>query len=313
MALKGATGKNSVHKSGKKANNKKKSIQCKICLKSFVREKHLEWHSILFHLGDTPEKNCADNKSSPEKKSFQCKQCEKTFFRPEYLKNHIKTVHLKDKIYTCDIVPCIKKFVHLSSFKRHKRDIHSKGNITPQYFCNTEKCQKTFVDRGNFLKHFLRHFTSKCNFCKRKIFNSYMDEHISSQHNSKKPTITTQNSKNIQTSVQRKNDKERKKKLTNHNANNATLIENENSFHHETTATTTTTQEHKFTSTNTEENDMFTKCYICGKVFEFSFNLLNHITNDHKLKIIKCPMCPNSFFFGEDNYKPHVIKHHNQF
>lgn len=110
-------------------------FQCKLCFKTFNEKGNLKTH-MGFHLNQRP---------------FRCKQCNKTYKTNGHLKDHIEIHHMKIKKYKCNVCNCT--FGRSSTLKSHMKTHTGERN----YKCLIDSCDKIFSEKGNMMKHYIRH------------------------------------------------------------------------------------------------------------------------------------------------------------
>ena len=108
---------------------------CQICMKSFNEKGNLKTH-LGFDLNQRP---------------FICYECNKSYKTNGHLKDHIEIHHLKIKKYICSL--CNSHFGRSSTLKSHMKTHTGERN----YKCLIESCNKNFSEKGNMMKHYLRH------------------------------------------------------------------------------------------------------------------------------------------------------------
>ncbi|KAJ3633717.1 hypothetical protein MTP99_010648 [Tenebrio molitor] len=115
-------------------------IVCKICLKKFSKQAHLNRH-LKIHSQNKPH---------------VCPTCKKGFVRAEQLNNHMN-IHSGIKPHVCAI--CLKGFNQISNLKDHMRT----HNGEKPFLCST--CGKGFNQLGNLRQHTIRHSGIKAHLC----------------------------------------------------------------------------------------------------------------------------------------------------
>ena len=114
-------------------NNGEKPYKCSLCVKSFAIEKHLDRHIKMLHVEGA--------------KKYQCHLCPRKYYIHNDLKRHIKVVHEKIKDYQCTL--CGRAFGLSFELTRHNRIEHSGSGR--RYKC--EKCSYGAEEKQNFLDH----------------------------------------------------------------------------------------------------------------------------------------------------------------
>ena len=114
-------------------NNGEKPYKCSLCIKSFAIEKHLDRHIKMLHVEGA--------------KKYQCQLCPRKYYIQNDLKRHIKVVHEKIKDYQCTL--CGRAFGLSFELTRHNRIEHSGSGR--RYKC--EKCSYSAEEKQNFLDH----------------------------------------------------------------------------------------------------------------------------------------------------------------
>ena len=112
-----------------------KPFICQICMKTFNEKGNLKTH-LGFHLNKRP---------------FICYECNKSYKTNGHLKDHIEIHHLQIKKYICSV--CDSHFGRSSTLKSHMK-IHTGER---NFKCMIDGCDKNFSEKGNMMKHYLRH------------------------------------------------------------------------------------------------------------------------------------------------------------
>lgn len=121
-----------------------RSFTCEICSKTFKTKSNLNVH-IKVH------KNQRDH---------HCQICKQSFFTSSHLKAHVN-IHVKDAKYKCDVSECGKKFIHLSSFKKHQ-NFHSG---IKSHHCKV--CDRKFAQNCHLREHQKVHSNERNHKCSK--------------------------------------------------------------------------------------------------------------------------------------------------
>ncbi|XP_059192784.1 zinc finger protein 879-like [Centropristis striata] len=124
----------------------KKSFQCEICEKAYMRKYHLQKH-LMKHTGNKPHLSFG---------TFKCGICGKVFNSLSVLNSHLRT-HSGEKPYFCNT--CGKSYSHKSTLIVHIR-VHTGEK---PYSCNT--CGKRFSHAGKLNIHIRGHTGEKPFLC----------------------------------------------------------------------------------------------------------------------------------------------------
>nr|XP_042899349.1 zinc finger protein Xfin isoform X9 [Parasteatoda tepidariorum] len=96
--------------------------------------------------------------------SYKCKHCLISFLSKPQLVAHVQQIHRGEKIYTCSVEDCNKKFFHSIGFRKHKSEHMS----TPPYQCF--RCDAVFPTVAKQIIHITNH-TLACSFCRKPFSN----------------------------------------------------------------------------------------------------------------------------------------------
>ena len=138
-------------------NDENVSIECVLCIRSFVTFRALHRHNLQHH---------SDSK-------FTCPMCKKCFKTKSSLQQHQKCVHIEEFNYMCNI--CGHLFKAAGTLAQHVKS-HS-------FFCH--HCKKAFVMQEDLTAHKSHCFQKKfqCSLCDLKFSRKRdVDRHVSVVH-----------------------------------------------------------------------------------------------------------------------------------
>uniref|UniRef100_A0A8D8X337 Zinc finger protein 143 n=1 Tax=Cacopsylla melanoneura TaxID=428564 RepID=A0A8D8X337_9HEMI len=133
---------------------------CRYCDKAFKTSGDLSKHSAS-HNGDRPYKcnytSCGRHfrtqtqrqiheRCHQDSKPYSCNVCARTFISNTHKNNHMR-IHYGLKPYVCHVEGCKRKFVDLSSLKKHTK-IHTQQT----FHCNL--CNKTYKHQQSIITHY---------------------------------------------------------------------------------------------------------------------------------------------------------------
>ena len=184
----------------KKKNNKKKAIRtnpcsvtletidlsqfaCNDCSRYFACQDSLENHENKTHKKEYQEAVVVVERLEPE---HECSKCPEKFFTDSLRKDHVKAVHAPT--YECDV--CGEKFAKENKLQKHSLKHTKKPSVDPPIY-SCELCDKKFTSKSEVKSHFLIHMdklTDKanaftCDICNKEFdASSKLEDHHSTHH-----------------------------------------------------------------------------------------------------------------------------------
>lgn len=292
---------------------KKKPHCCNLCNKTFKF-----WYELRIHLGRHKKVKCLQcDKGFSVKDSLKghtchvCHICSRSFVNEGTLQGHLKLhVHAKRNQYRgndksslhsgalkFDCTVCLKEYKTKSGLGRHakkcKIGMANKSSLlsheTPKIYCSV--CLKEYESRSGMRKH-----AKKCKESLSLVVEPNMPEYLSTTGNMDEKEIMNCLKCNVCNLVFDSETLLKAHKIeNNHEAYNASLNNASQSDEGFALAESSITRQKQARGHMSESY-----CKVCGKVFDFSYQLIEHVQSHHQLssdnlssdkEAVRCAVC----------------------